>query len=135
MSDIEPLSRHLSESAGAQHPGSPGAVQRDRRIAIIGMAARFPGAATLDDYWANLVAGTVSTRRFDRAELLAAGLPASLVDDPDFVPVTGALDDIAGFDAELFRISPAEAALTDPQQRLFLQVCHEALEHGGYAQT
>jgi acyl transferase domain-containing protein/acyl-CoA synthetase (AMP-forming)/AMP-acid ligase II len=129
------LARHLSESAGAQRPSSPGAAQRDRRIAIIGMAARFPGAPTLDDYWANLLAGTVSTRRFDRAELLDAGLPASLVDDPDFVPVTGALDDIAGFDAELFQISPTEAALTDPQQRLFLQICHEALEHGGYART
>ena len=109
---------------------------QDRRIAIIGMAARFPGANTLDRYWANLLAATVSTRRYDRAELLAAGLPESLVDDPDYVPVSGALDDdIAGFDAELFGISPGEAERTDPQQRLFLQICHEALEHGGYAGT
>ncbi|HWM04017.1 MAG TPA: SDR family NAD(P)-dependent oxidoreductase, partial [Actinophytocola sp.] len=104
---------------------------RDRRVAIIGMAARFPGADTLDEFWANVLGATVSTRRFGRAELLAAGLPESLVDHPDFVPVSGALDDIAGFDADLFGISAGEAALTDPQQRLFLQVCHEALEHAG----
>jgi iturin family lipopeptide synthetase A len=127
------LTRYLS--AGDELRGSRPAGTRDRRIAIIGMAARFPGADTLDRYWHNLLAGMVSTTRFDRAELLAAGLSESLVDDPDFVPVSGALADIAGFDAELFGISPSEAALTDPQQRLFLQICHEALEHGGYAGT
>ncbi|HEX8081109.1 MAG TPA: MupA/Atu3671 family FMN-dependent luciferase-like monooxygenase [Jatrophihabitans sp.] len=110
----------------------PGDV-RDRRIAIIGMAARFPGAPTLEQYWDNLLAGVVSTTRFTREELLAAGLPASLVDDPAYVPVSGALQDIGAFDADLFGISPAEAAVTDPQQRLFLQVCQQALEHAGYA--
>ncbi len=107
-------------------------MRADRRIAIIGMAARFPEADTLDHYWRNLISGRVSTRRHPRGALLAEGLPASLVDDPDFVPVTAALDDIAGFDAALFGISPAEAVLMDPQQRLFLQICHEALEHAGY---
>ncbi|SES42437.1 hybrid non-ribosomal peptide synthetase/type I polyketide synthase [Actinokineospora terrae] len=104
----------------------------DRRIAIIGMAARFPGADTLDRYWQNLLSGVVSTRRSTRDELLAEGFSPSTVDDPGFVPVTGALDDIAGFDAALFGISPAEAAVLDPQHRLFLQICHEAMEHGGY---
>ncbi len=129
------LVRHLSSQTADTAAGTRRALAQDRRIAIIGMAARFPGASTVDQYWANLLAGTVSTERFDRATLISAGLPASLVDDPDFVPVTGALDDIAGFDAELFGISPGEAALTDPQQRWFLQICHEALEHGGYAGT
>ncbi|RLK58013.1 non-ribosomal peptide synthetase/type I polyketide synthase [Actinokineospora cianjurensis] len=107
----------------------------DRRIAIIGMAARFPGADTLDRYWQNLLSGVVSTHRSTRDELLAEGFSPSTVDDPGFVPVTGALDDIAGFDAALFGISPAEAAVLDPQHRLFLQICHEAMEHGGYTGT
>jgi natural product biosynthesis luciferase-like monooxygenase protein/amino acid adenylation domain-containing protein len=129
------LVRHLSAQAGSRAEPRHGGPGRDRRIAIIGMAARFPGADTLDEYWHNLLTGTVSTSRFGRRELLAAGLPQSLVDDPAFVPVSGALADIAGFDAELFGMSPGEAALTDPQHRLFLQICHEALEHGGYAGT
>ncbi|GAA3034674.1 type I polyketide synthase [Actinokineospora globicatena] len=107
-------------------------MRRDRRVAIIGMAARFPGADGPARYWRNLMSGTVSAKRCTRAELIAEGVPESVVDHPDFVPVTGALDDIAGFDAALFGVSPAEAALIDPQQRLFLQICHEALENGGY---
>ncbi|ONI81467.1 hypothetical protein ALI144C_19235 [Actinosynnema sp. ALI-1.44] len=129
------LVRHLSAQATRTAPNSRHDTESDRRIAVIGIAARFPGASTLDQYWTNLLAGTVSTQRFGRAALIAEGLPESLVDDPAFVPVTGALDDIAGFDAELFAISPGEAALIDPQQRWFLQICHEALEHGGYAGT
>ncbi|MBM7774825.1 natural product biosynthesis luciferase-like monooxygenase protein/amino acid adenylation domain-containing protein [Actinokineospora baliensis] len=126
------LTRHLTAAGDHSQVARP-RERRDRRIAIIGIAFRFPGADTLDEYWRNLLSGTVSTRRSTRDELVADGLPESLVDDPDFVPVTGALDDIAGFDAALFGISPAEAVLMDPQQRLFLQICHEALEHGGYA--
>ena len=41
------------------------------------------------------------------------------------------LDDIAGFDAEFFGVSPREAELMDPQQRLALEVSWEALEHAG----
>ncbi|MFD7659777.1 beta-ketoacyl synthase N-terminal-like domain-containing protein, partial [Actinosynnema sp. NPDC059797] len=127
------LSAHLSELTGDHRAGERRGGGRDRRVAVIGMAARFPGAPTLERYWENLLAGVVSTTRFGREELIAAGIPARLVDDPAYVPVSGALDDIAGFDAELFGISPAEAAVTDPQQRLFLQICHQALEHAGYA--
>ncbi|QFU89908.1 non-ribosomal peptide synthetase/type I polyketide synthase [Amycolatopsis sp. YIM 10] len=130
------LVRYLSGSTnGSNGSIRPAAAQATGRIAVIGMAARFPGASTLEQYWANLSAGRVSLRRFSRSELLAAGLPPELVDHPDYVPVSGALDDIAGFDADLFGLSPREAALTDPQQRLFLQVCHEALEHGGYGRS
>ncbi|WP_285788408.1 MupA/Atu3671 family FMN-dependent luciferase-like monooxygenase [Micromonospora sp. NBRC 101691] len=107
----------------------------DGRIAIVGMALRLPGADTAARYWRNLLAGQVDVRRFDRAELLAAGWPAALVDDEAFVPVSGALDDIESFDAEAFGIAPREATLTDPQQRLFLEVCQEALEDAGYAGT
>ncbi|MEH1015031.1 MupA/Atu3671 family FMN-dependent luciferase-like monooxygenase [Micromonospora sp. CPCC 206060] len=110
--------------------GRPG---RDRRIAVIGMAARFPGAADVDGYWANLLAGVESVRHFTAPELLAAGLPAERVHAPDFVSASGVLDDVAGFDADFFGISAREAELLDPQHRLFLEVCHHALEDAGYA--
>lgn len=102
-------------------------------IAIIGMAARLPGAVDTAAFWRNLAAGVESIRRFSREELLAAGVAAGVADHPDYVPAHGALDDIASFDAAFFGYTPAEATLIDPQQRLFLECAYEALEHAGYA--
>jgi iturin family lipopeptide synthetase A len=105
----------------------------DRRIAIIGMALRLPGADTPQAYWHNIRDGVTSVRRFSPTELAGAGVPAELRESPDFVAVSGVLDDIDSFDAEFFGMSPQEARTVDPQHRLFLQTCYHALENGGYA--
>jgi acyl transferase domain-containing protein len=105
----------------------------DRRIAVVGMAGRFPGAADVDAFWRNIRDGVESISFFSQAELLAAGVAPELINDPAYVPARPVLDDIAGFDAGFFGISPRMAALTDPQQRIFLEVCWEALEQAGYA--
>ncbi|MFD4530571.1 MupA/Atu3671 family FMN-dependent luciferase-like monooxygenase [Kitasatospora sp. NPDC058397] len=104
----------------------------DRRVAIVGLALRFPGADTPEQYWRNIVDGVRSTTRFTEDELAAAGLRPAEYRHPDFVPVTGALPDTDHFDAEAFGISGTEAALMDPQQRLLLEICRQALEDGGY---
>ncbi|MGI5347751.1 amino acid adenylation domain-containing protein [Streptomyces sp. CA-250714] len=93
----------------------------EHRIAVIGMSARFPGAPSVAAFWANLREGADSVSVFPRGS------------EPDHVPVGGVLDDIEGFDADFFGISPKEAQLTDPAHRLFLECCHQALEEGGYA--
>lgn len=128
---VAALTSHLRslDAAPTRLPGTPAGTVAEQRIAIIGMAARLPGAETLDAYWANLAAGVVSVRHFDPEELVAAGLSV----DDGFVPVTGALADVDAFDAEFFGISAAEAEVTDPAHRLFLECCYHALEHGGYA--
>lgn len=95
----------------------------DRRVAIIGLAARFPGARTVDEYWANLLDGVDSVSSF-------AGRSAA-----DQVLAGGVIEDADAFDAEFFGVSPKEAGLTDPAHRQFLEVAHEVLEHGGYAAT
>jgi acyl transferase domain-containing protein len=105
----------------------------DRRIAIIGFAFRLPGADTPEAFWRTIRDGTSSVRRFDAGELAAAGIPPATYGAADFVGVTGALEDIAGFDADFFGISPREAATLDPQHRLFLEVCYHALENAGHA--
>ena len=46
-------------------------------IAIVGMAARLPGARSVDEYWRNLRDGVESVRRYTEEELLAAS-PAPL---------------------------------------------------------
>lgn len=101
-------------------------------IAIIGMACRYPGAANLGEYWRNLVEGIESVRFFTDAELLAAGMPPDEISDPRYVKAKAVLEGIAEFDAGLFGLSPREAEITDPQQRLFLQCAWEALENAGY---
>jgi acyl transferase domain-containing protein len=100
-------------------------------VAIVGMACRFPGASDPETLWRNLSGGVESIRRFSREELLAEGLSPALADHPRFVSAHGSLDDIKGFDAAFFGYSPGDAALTDPQQRLFLECAYEAFEHAG----
>ncbi|MGY3453345.1 type I polyketide synthase [Bradyrhizobium sp. USDA 4353] len=100
-------------------------------IAIVGMAGRFPGAADIAAFWSLLREGRDGVRRFSRDELIAAGLPASLVDHPDYVRAKGLIDDGDCFDAEFFGIAPREAAYLDPQHRWFLQSCWHALEDAG----
>jgi len=101
-------------------------------IAVVGMAGRFPGAETLDEFWQNLCAGHESITRFSRDELIAAGVDSKLVDHADYVPMGRILRDIESFDAGFFGFTPREAELLDPQQRLFLECAHEALEVAGY---
>ncbi|RBM20493.1 type I polyketide synthase [Streptomyces sp. PT12] len=105
----------------------------DRHIAIVGMAGRFPGAGDVDTFWRNLCDGVESISFFTQEELIAAGVDPETARDPAYVAARPVLDDVTGFDAAFFGLSPRMAALTDPQQRLFLEVCWEALEHSGYA--
>ncbi|NEC91056.1 type I polyketide synthase [Streptomyces sp. SID12501] len=116
---------------GTGAPAVLPAEARDGAIAIVGMAARLPGAADLEEYWDLLSGGREAIARFTDEELLAAGVPEELVRDPRYVKAFGALPDAELFDAAFFGLTPAEAEVTDPQQRLFLQTCHAALEHAG----
>ncbi|OXM68452.1 hybrid non-ribosomal peptide synthetase/type I polyketide synthase [Amycolatopsis vastitatis] len=100
-------------------------------IAIIGKACRFPGAKDQRQYWANLRAGRESVTFFGRDQLLAAGISRDLVDDPGYVGAFGALDDIDLFDAGFFGYSARDAAILDPQQRVFLETAWQALEDAG----
>jgi acyl transferase domain-containing protein len=101
-------------------------------IAIIGMAGRFPGANDVDALWENLKAGVESIARFSVDELRAAGVDDESLADPAYVRASGWLPDAADFDAGFFGFTPREAEITDPQQRLFLELAWAALEHAGY---
>ncbi|HET9229165.1 MAG TPA: amino acid adenylation domain-containing protein [Thermoanaerobaculia bacterium] len=102
------------------------------RIAVVGMAGRFPGARDLDELWRNLRGGVESIRFFSDEELFAAGVHPNLLADPAYVKARGVLEGIDLFDAGLFEMTPREAQILDPQQRLFLEQAWSALEHAGY---
>jgi phthiocerol/phenolphthiocerol synthesis type-I polyketide synthase E len=101
-------------------------------IAVVGMAGRFPGARDLAEFWRNLRDGVDSVRRLSGAELAALGVPAGLRTDPRYVPMTAQMPGIDRFDAPFFGIGDPEAAILDPQQRIWLELAWEALENGGY---
>jgi acyl transferase domain-containing protein/thioesterase domain-containing protein len=100
-------------------PRSDPSTYSDAAIAVIGMAARFPGAPDLLRFWLNLVEGV---------ESISIG-PAP----KDHVAAAGVVDGIECFDAAFFGYSPGEAAEMDPQHRLFLECAWSALEAAGYA--
>jgi acyl transferase domain-containing protein/thioesterase domain-containing protein len=101
-------------------------------FAVIGMSGRFPGAENPDALWNNLRAGKESITFFSDAELLAAGESPERLLDPAYVSAAGRLSDIAEFDAAFFGMSPRDAAVFDPQHRLFLESAWQAFENAGY---
>ncbi len=107
------------------------------RFAIVGYAARLPGAPDADAYWDLLRGGdeAISEVPQDRWDV-----------DEFFDPEPGALgkvvtrragfvDDVTGFDAPFFGMSTREVRLMDPQHRLLLETAWRAVEHSGTAPT
>ncbi|ANI40103.1 type I polyketide synthase [Mycolicibacterium vaccae] len=105
-------------------------------IAVVGIGCRFPGGVTgPDSYWHLLENGVdaVTEVPADRWDGDAFYDPDPMA--PGRMPTKwGAyLDDVAGFDADFFGITPREATAMDPQQRVLLEVAWEALENAGLA--
>ncbi|WP_224925829.1 type I polyketide synthase [Bacillus pumilus] len=122
------------QSEQAQKPAShpvKNTSQEHTDIAIVGMAGRFPGASSLEDFWQRLVNGEEMIHFFTEEELKKAGLDASVYQHPNFIGAKGRLQEIEGFDADFFNYSAREAELMDPQFRLLHECAWEALEDAG----
>ncbi len=102
-------------------------------IAVIGLACRYPKASNPQEFWENL----------KEASDLVTEIPKSRWDWQKYDNITspsgkhmsrwgGFIDNHDCFDPHFFRISPREAELIDPQERLFLEACWEAIEDAGY---
>jgi amino acid adenylation domain-containing protein len=100
-------------------------------IAIVGLAGRFPGAPSAAAFWQAVVDGRDLVEPHP-AHLLRDAFTDAERSRGDYVPVRPSLDDADLFDAAFFGMFPREAALTDPQHRIFLEICWEALEDAGY---
>ncbi|RBL89850.1 SDR family NAD(P)-dependent oxidoreductase [Chitinophaga flava] len=111
--------------------------EKDTRIAIIGMSGRYPMAPDLATYWDNISKGTdcvreISKDRWNADEYYVKGgeTTGSL-----YAKWLGQLEDVDKFDPLFFNISPSEAELMDPQQRIFLEECWKSLEDAGYSRS
>lgn len=109
--------------------------EKHQPIAIVGMGCRFPGAETLDDFWALLHAGKNAITEIpgDRWNLDQYYSPDPSAPGKMYTRHGGFVPHLYDFDAAFFRIAPREAASLDPQQRLLLEVSWEALEQAGIA--
>lgn len=100
-------------------------------VAIIGMSGRFPGAANTAQFWENLKNGVESIAQFSAQELEVPD-GAAQARQPNYVRARAILNDIDQFEPAFFGIYPQEAIVMDPQHRVFLECCWEALEDAGY---
>ncbi|MBM9509329.1 type I polyketide synthase [Actinacidiphila acididurans] len=101
------------------------------RVAVIGMAGRFPGAGDVETFWTNLEQGREGITVFSDEELTAAGVDPALLARDGYVKAKGVLDGADLFDEGFFGYSPREAELLDPQHRVFLECAWHALESAG----
>ncbi|HEV7860471.1 MAG TPA: beta-ketoacyl synthase N-terminal-like domain-containing protein, partial [Pyrinomonadaceae bacterium] len=101
-------------------------------IAIVGLAGRFPGAKSIEEFWQSLCEGVESITFFDDEELRAAGVNPAVFNHPNYVKAKPVLEDMELFDASFFGFNPREAEIMDPQHRVFLECAWEALEHAAY---
>jgi phthiocerol/phenolphthiocerol synthesis type-I polyketide synthase D len=105
-------------------------------IAVVGIGCRLPGNVSgPESFWQLLLDGRDAV-----GEVPADRWDGDAFYDPDpqapgrmTTKWGGFLDDVAGFDADFFGITPREAVAMDPQQRILLEVAWEALEHAGVA--
>jgi acyl transferase domain-containing protein len=109
---------------------------RNEPIAVIGLGCRFPGGVSdAASFWELLRDGRDAIREVppDRYDVDALYDPTPGTPGKVYSRFGGFLDDLDLFAADFFHISPREAEVIDPQQRLALEVGWEALENAGRA--
>ena len=100
-------------------------IKGDFDIAVIGLACRFPGAENQNEFWENLCAGRDCITRDDK--LSSA--------DGTYIGAYGKIRDKYLFADKFFNIPKEQAAMTDPQQRIFTETVYEALLDAGCEET
>ena len=108
---------------------------RDREpIAIVGIGGRFPKSENLETFWSNLEQGVnmvdeIPSDRWDWRKFFGEDAPDDLKANSKW---GGFIKDHDCFDAGFFAISPREAEVMDPEQRIFLESAWQAIEDSGH---
>jgi len=140
-----PVGASVEIAQARSHPEDPHPAGLDERpgarnafanepVAIVGLAGVFPGADTPDAFWRNILGGSdlvseIPSERWDwRAHEGDSRNQANMAK----ARWGGFIRDVDKFDAGFFGIGALEAALMDPQQRLFLQTAWSAIEDSGH---
>lgn len=108
---------------------------QDSDIAVIGMSGRFPGADNIESLWENIKNGVNSVtdaneKRWNMADCFDVD---EKISGKAYSKYAGLMENIDLFDPLFFQISPMEAEIMDPQQRIFLEESWKVLEDAGYS--
>ncbi|MEM7125457.1 MAG: SDR family NAD(P)-dependent oxidoreductase [Chloroflexota bacterium] len=133
------LQRTASAGNGAQEAAeaASGTASKDTsadEVAIVGLGGRYPMAENLTDFWENLKAGRdciteIPLDRWDHRRYYDADKNKR---GKSYSKWGGFMPDVDKFDPLFFKISPREAEVMDPQERLFLETVWQTLEDAGY---
>ena len=125
------IERKIKTTEVINSRGTKGKTLNGTDVAIIGMAGKYPRAKSIDEFWQNLVDGVelISFFTDEELEYIPKG---NLNSEIKFIRARGFLEDVDKFDAEFFGFNPREAAIMDPQHRIFLECAWAALEDAGY---
>jgi len=110
----------------------------DDDIAIIGLSGRFPQAENLEQYWDKLYRGEtcfteIPERRWPWSDFYQADMDKAIEQARSYCRLGGFIDDFDQFDPLFFNISPVDVFNIDPQERLMLMTCWQAVEDSGYS--
>ena len=115
---IGSLAKHLSGDEAGSDADAPERVRKARgdggvevggALAVVGVAARLPGAADIGAFWKNLGEGHDALRFFSDEELEARGVSAEVYGTPGYVKAGQVVDDVDKFDAAFWGIGPSRA--------------------------
>ena len=120
----------LSTAKIAASPSKTRGIFNDDAVAVVGMACKFPGADSVEEFWGLLTSGSSMLEELPTDRFSTEGLRRT--PDGKFRFFGNFVRDIAAFDHKFFKKSSREAASMDPQQRLLLQCAYEALESAGH---
>ena len=125
---LRPVIDHGEPEARPATPEPPTRSQpANTPIAVVGMAGVFPDAPDVDSFWENLRTGVTSMRPVPQGRWRNT----NGVQNYSQTIRPALLDDIESFDSLFFNISPIDAEVMDPQQRVFLEIAHQAFEDAG----
>ncbi|WP_145984448.1 type I polyketide synthase, partial [Bradyrhizobium nitroreducens] len=129
-----PVSKPNGRKRFAQPQAAMASTSLMEDIAIVGISGRYPQANDLQTFWANLSSGKdsiteIPLQRWDHSQYFDSDRNKP---GKTYSKWGGFIDGVDQFDPLFFNISPREAEFLDPQERLFLQCVHGALEDAGY---
>lgn len=133
-STIREQAEHIAKIGKTAETGLPRAAQ-DAPVAIVGMAVRLGDYEDLESFWADLAQGVDKTmplparRQTEVRQIFEA---VGFAFDAARLREASYLSDISSFDYKRFGMSPGDAGMLDPRQRIFLEVALQALDDAGY---